>query len=95
MQGFPGGASGKERDCQSRRRKRGGFDPWVGKISRRRAWQPRPPFWLGESPWTEEAGGLQFIGLQRVEHNCSDLALCKKKSSMKLDTYISTRGLVR
>ena len=26
------------------------------------------------TPWTEEPGGLQSIGLQRVEHNLSDLA---------------------
>ena len=25
-------------------------------------------------PWTEESGGLQFIGLQRIGHNWSDLA---------------------
>ena len=25
-------------------------------------------------PWTEELGGLQFTGLQRVEHDGSDLA---------------------
>ena len=25
-------------------------------------------------PWTEEPGGLQSTGLQRVRHNCSDLA---------------------
>ena len=24
--------------------------------------------------WTEEPGGLQSMGLQRVRHNCSDLA---------------------
>ena len=29
---FPGGASGKEPACQSRRPKRRGFSPWVGKI---------------------------------------------------------------
>ena len=28
----PGGASGKEPTCQCRRRKRQGFNPWVGKI---------------------------------------------------------------
>ena len=27
-----------------------------------------------ENPWTEEPGGLQFMGLQRVRHNSSDLA---------------------
>ena len=28
---------------------RPGFDPWVGKIPRRRAWQPTPVFLPGES----------------------------------------------
>ena len=37
---FPDGTSGKEPDCQCRRLKRRGFDPWVGKIPWRRAWQP-------------------------------------------------------
>ena len=50
------------------RYKRCGFDPWVGKISWRRAWQPIPVFLPGESPWTEEPGGLQSMGSQ------SDLA---------------------
>ena len=27
-----------------------------------------------ESPWTEEPGGLQFVGLQRVRHDWGDLA---------------------
>ena len=34
-----------------------------------RAWQPIPVFLLGESLWTEEPGGLQFMGLQRVRHD--------------------------
>ena len=46
---FPGGASGKEPDCQCKRPKRCGFDPWVGKIPWRRAWQPTPVFLPGES----------------------------------------------
>ena len=28
---------------------RPGFNPWVGKIPRRRKWQPTPVFWPGES----------------------------------------------
>ena len=43
--------------------KRCGFDPWVGKIPWRRAWQPTPVFLPRESPWTEEPGGLQYMGL--------------------------------
>ena len=45
------------------------FDPWVGKISRRRAWQHTPVFLPGESPWIEEIGKLQSMELQRVGHN--------------------------
>ena len=47
--GFPGGPSGKEPTCQCRRHKRCGFDPWVGKIPWRKAWQPTPVFLSGES----------------------------------------------
>ena len=32
-------------------------------------WQPTPAFLPGESPWTEELGGLQSMGSQRVGHN--------------------------
>ena len=39
------------------------FDPWVGKIPWRRAWQPTPVFLLGIS-CTEESAGLQAIGSQ-------------------------------
>ena len=47
--GFPRGANGKEHACQCRRRKRCRFDPGVRKIPWRRAWQPTPVFWPGES----------------------------------------------
>ena len=40
-----------------------------GKIPWRRAWPPTPVFLPGEFPWTEEPGGLQSIGSQRVRHN--------------------------
>ena len=46
-----------------------GFEPWVGKIPWRRAWQPTPVFLPGESLWTEEPGRLQFMGSQRVRHS--------------------------
>ena len=63
---FSGGASGEEPACRRRRRKRCMFDPWVGKIPRRRKWQPAPVFLPGESPWTEEPRVPQSIALQRV-----------------------------
>ena len=47
--GFPGGASGKEPAGRCRRYKWCRFDPWVGKIPWRRAWQPTPVFLPGES----------------------------------------------
>ena len=37
--------------------------PW------KREWLPTPVFLPGESPWTEEPGGLQSVGSQRVRHN--------------------------
>ena len=46
-----------------------GSIPGLGKIPWRRAWQPTSVFLPGESPWTEEPGGLQSMGLQRVRHD--------------------------
>ena len=54
---FPDGASCKEPVGQCRRHKRHGFDPWVGKIPWRRAWQPTPVFLPGESPWQRSLAG--------------------------------------
>ena len=48
---------------------RPGFSSWVGKIPRRRTWQPTPVFLPGETPWTEEPGGLQSMGSQTVRHD--------------------------
>ena len=43
--GFPGGFAGKESPCNVG----GRFNPWVRKIPWRRAWQPTPVFFPGES----------------------------------------------
>ena len=48
---------------------RPGFDPLVGKIPWRRAWQPTPVFLSEEFPWKEEPGGLQSMGSQRFGHD--------------------------
>ena len=69
--GFPGGASGKEPTCQCRRHKRHRFEPWVGKISQRRAWKPTPEFLPGEPDRP------QSIGSHRVSHDWSDSA-CRR-----------------
>ena len=58
--GFPGGSDAKNLpECG-----RPGLEPRVGTIPWRRAWQPTPIFLAGESPWTEEPGGLQSMGSQ-------------------------------
>jgi len=57
--GFPGGSNGKESACKAGDLDSiAGFDPWIGKIPWRRAQQPPPVFLPGESPWTDEPGGL-------------------------------------
>ena len=45
------------------------FEPWVRKMPWRREWLPSPAFLPGNSPWTEEPGGLQSMGFQRVRHD--------------------------
>ena len=48
-------------------------ETWVRSLGwedpRRREGLPTPVFLLGEVPWTEEPGGLQFVGSQRVRHD--------------------------
>ena len=50
---FPGDASGKEPAWGCRRYKRCWFNPWIGKIPWRRAWQPTPVFCM-ENPMDRE-----------------------------------------
>ena len=66
--GFPGGSDGKESTCQCKRCKRHGFDPWVGKIPWRKAWQPTPVF----LPWKSHGQSLVGFspwGRERVRHD--------------------------
>ena len=60
--GFPGGSDGKEFTCNE-----GDLDliPGLGRYPWRKEQLPTPVFWPGESPWTEEPGGLQSTVLQR------------------------------
>ena len=46
--------------------KRCRFDPWVGKIPWKRAWQLTPVFLPGESHGQRSLAVLQSMGLQRV-----------------------------
>ena len=55
------------------------FHPWVSKISWRREWQCTPIFLPGESPWTEEPGKLESMGVTKesVGHDWSYL-VCRR-----------------
>ena len=55
--------AGKEFACSA------GDPSSIPELEWRRSWQPTPAFLPGESPWTEEAGGLQSVGSQSVGHN--------------------------
>ena len=66
----------KESACPSRRHRRCGFDPWVGKIPWRRKWQPTPVFFLpGKS-----RGQRRLMGysprVQTEQLNTHTLPLC-------------------
>ena len=64
-QGFPGGSVVKNLPAMQTP----GFDPWVGKIPWRRAWQLTHCGPLSRRiSWTEEPGRLQSIRSQRVRH---------------------------
>jgi len=62
--GFPDGSSSKEPICQCRRHKRYEFNPFVGKIPWRRAWQPTLVFLPEESHGQRSSAGyIESTGL--------------------------------
>ena len=63
--GFPGGSDGKESACNA-----GNPNPWVMKIPwRRECITTHSSILAWRIPWTEEPGGLQPVGSQRVGHD--------------------------
>ena len=80
LKGFPGGAGGKEPACQRRRRKRHGFDPWVGKIPGGGHGSPLQYSCL-ENPmdrgdlggwiWSSPRGCKELDMTQATEHTCT------------------------
>ena len=60
--GFPGASLVAQtvKVCLQCRRR--GFDPWVGKIPWRRAWQPTPVFLPGESHGQRSLAGYRPYG---------------------------------
>ena len=67
--GFPGGASGKENPSVNAGdvSKRPEFDPWVGKIPWRRAWQPTPLLLPGESHGQRSLAGYSPQGRKELD----------------------------
>ena len=78
----------KNPPANARRYKRHLFDPWVGKIPWRRAWQLTPVFLPGESHGQRSL--LQPIGSQRVGHAQSDLACMQAQVMYMLESLRST-----
>ena len=66
---FTGGSSGKEPACPPRRYGGCGFHPCVSKIPLEEGMATYSTILAWRIPWTEDPGGLQSIGLQRVGHN--------------------------
>ena len=64
---FPGGSSGKEPVCRCRRCKSCGFNPWVGKIPWRRAWQPTPILLPGKFHWPRSLMGYHPPGCKESD----------------------------
>ena len=83
---LPRWTNGKESTCQCKRHR---FDPWVGKISWRRAWQPTPVFLPGESHGHRSPAGFSPQG-PRVWQNwamttisgkaCTDMSASKPRT---------------
>ena len=62
-----GAASDKEPTSKYRRHKRHGFDPWVGKIPWRKAWQPTSVFLPGESHGQRTLAGYSPYGCTELD----------------------------
>ena len=83
--GFPGSASGKEPACRC---KRLWFDPWVGKIPWRRAWQATPVFLLGKSHKQRNLVGYS-PWIARVRQNLSTKPPPPSHISVSLSSTVS------
>ena len=64
--GFSGGGSGKEPACQCRRQREAGLIHLGLEDPLEEGMATHSSIFAWRIPWTEEPGGLQFIGSQRV-----------------------------
>ena len=63
---------------------------WVGKIPQRSDRLPTPVFLPGESPWSEEPGGLQSMRSQKVRHDSSTEHTNLKANIFQIDSCFLT-----
>ena len=83
---FPGGINSKEAACQCRRCKRCGFDPWVGKIPWRKAWQLTLIFLPGESHEQRSPAGYSPWGrkesdmTEAIQQVCTSSFCCPPRN---------------
>ena len=85
IQGFPGGPSGKKPACQHRRHTRSVFNPWVGKISWRKAWHPTPAFLPGKFHGRRSLASYSALGCKELDtteatkHACTHHNIQRRK----------------
>ena len=60
------GSDPEDSACKARDR---GSGPWVGKIPLEKGMATHSSILAWRSPWTEEPGGPQYMGSQRVRHD--------------------------
>ena len=63
----------KKSECQCRRHKRWGLEPWVRKIPRRRKWQPIPVFLPGKSYGQSSLAGYSACCRKRVGYDLASI----------------------
>ena len=68
-EGFPGGTCGKEPACQCKRHRKTRARSLDQKQSLEKGMATHSRILAWRIPWTEEPGGLQSLGLQRVRYD--------------------------
>ena len=91
--GFPGGTSGKEAACQCRRHKSCRFDPWVGKLSWRRKWQPTSVSLPGESHGQRSLVGYGPCGHKLNNNNNISIPESFYHNHFEVDSLVVLRTL--
>ena len=86
-----GGTGSEEPACRCRGPKRYGFNLWVGKIPRRRRWQPTPVFLPGETHGWRSLAGYSPWGRKQSD-TLSDLAQHLHSAGRKAVAWILLLG---